>query len=1049
MHKQLTKSLPIIFMILHCFNGLYAQNVLDSFDSTSGWKIIASDAVSIDTAITDGYDGKCIKFDYEFTAGTGYCGIQKQFPTELPENYEFSFYLKADAEINNLEFKILDRSGDNVWWRIFRNYEFPRIWQKITIKKRDIDFAWGPVEDRSLSSFDKVEFIVSSVTGGKGTIFIDELVFLNKPEPVKPTANPLLTVSSAHKSAHFMMDDDGRTAWKSALQPDSQRIDIDLKQVSEFGGLIIVWDQDDYARIYDILLSDDGVTWEIVYKVTHGKGGRSYVYLKDSEARYLRLRLHESSHGQGYSIRELTIKDIDFSESPEKFFAHIAADHPRGYYPRYLYNEQSYWTIVGVTGDRDEALINEEGMVEVDKGCFSIEPFLYYRDHLITWNDVHTQQYLVDDYLPIPSVLRVNEDLQLEAKAFAHGEADHSVLYLIYTIKNVTDYHLAGDLYLAIRPFQVNPPWQFLNWPGGTAKIESIEFTDQFIRINDDKKIYCLSQPDGFGASEFDQGDISTYLARNTLPERQGLSDHFGYASGALGYHFDLEPAESHVVYLAIPFHDDVPPLSAETITTGMYEVTQFWESTLNAVRFNLPPSADRLIHSIRSNLAYILINQDYAGIQPGSRSYERSWIRDGSMTSTALLKLGIQDAARNFYEWYSRYQYDNGKIPCVVDFRGPDPVPENDSNGQFIYGIYQYFKFTHDTTYLRGKFDQVKKAIDYLDYLVSQRSTDYFAQGDDEVRAFYGILPESISHEGYSAKPMHSYWDNFWAIRGYKDAVEIANVLKENVYIDRFTASRDRFRVNLYQSIDLAVKNRGIDYIPGCVELGDFDATSTAIAVYPCLELENLPARLLGNTFSRYDEFFAQRLDSSYEWNNYTPYEIRLAAAYLVMGGAERAHRMLNFFYSDQRPHPWNHWAEVVWRDARRPEFIGDMPHTWVGSEFITAARLMFVLEDEANNSLLIGQGLKREWLDSPEGIEIANLPTHYGIVNYSIIKNDGGYHVELSGDLVMPAGKIKLRNLRDISPRQVVINGKPCTEVEGSYIVISEFPAVVEVYY
>ena len=33
------------------------------------------------------------------------------------------------------------------------------------------------------------------------------------------------------------------------------------------------------------------------------------------------------------------------------------------------------------------------------------------------------------------------------------------------------------------------------------------------------------------------------------------------------------------------------------------------------------------------------------------------------------------------------------------------------------------------------------------------------------------GLVTESISHEGYSAKPVHSYWDDFWALRGLDDA--------------------------------------------------------------------------------------------------------------------------------------------------------------------------------------------------------------------------------------------------------------------------------------
>jgi hypothetical protein len=57
-----------------------------------------------------------------------------------------------------------------------------------------------------------------------------------------------------------------------------------------------------------------------------------------------------------------------------------------------------------------------------------------------------------------------------------------------------------------------------------------------------------------------------------------------------------------------------------------------------------LPESANRIVNTYKANLAYILINRDKAGIQPGSRSYERSWIRDGALTSSALLKSGIVD---------------------------------------------------------------------------------------------------------------------------------------------------------------------------------------------------------------------------------------------------------------------------------------------------------------------------------------------------------------------------------------------------------------------
>ncbi len=70
----------------------------------------------------------------------------------------------------------------------------------------------------------------------------------------------------------------------------------------------------------------------------------------------------------------------------------------------------------------------------------------------------------------------------------------------------------------------------------------------------------------------------------------------------------------------------------------------------------------------------------------------------------------------------------------------------------------------------------QVQAGIRYLESLLATRRTDEYR--DPQRREFYGILPPSISHEGYAAKPMHSYWDDFWALRGYRDAVWLAGAV-------------------------------------------------------------------------------------------------------------------------------------------------------------------------------------------------------------------------------------------------------------------------------
>ncbi|KAG1319051.1 hypothetical protein G6F63_014925 [Rhizopus arrhizus] len=83
-----------------------------------------------------------------------------------------------------------------------------------------------------------------------------------------------------------------------------------------------------------------------------------------------------------------------------------------------------------------------------------------------------------------------------------------------------------------------------------------------------------------------------------------------------------------------------------------------------------------------------MLISRVGPRLQPGTRSYARSWIRDGAMISEGLLRMGRSDAVRDYINWYAPYQFENGKVPCCVDARGSDPVPENDSHGELIYSI-------------------------------------------------------------------------------------------------------------------------------------------------------------------------------------------------------------------------------------------------------------------------------------------------------------------------------------------------------------------------
>ena len=231
-HHSIRNAIWILLVFIA--HGIAAQNkTLDEFENREGWSFIKSDGVNLQLSNEKGLTGNAIRFDYDFTKGTGYGGIQKLFPVDLPDNYEFTFYLKAESPANNFEIKFIDSTGNNVWWVSNRNYSFPAEWKKIHIKKRHISFAWGPAADHALKRIDRIEFTIASFVGGKGTIWLDELEF--EPLPPEKQSYPLPTVTASSqvpgRLPGFMVDDANETYWQS-FGSESQEVLLDLDRKS-------------------------------------------------------------------------------------------------------------------------------------------------------------------------------------------------------------------------------------------------------------------------------------------------------------------------------------------------------------------------------------------------------------------------------------------------------------------------------------------------------------------------------------------------------------------------------------------------------------------------------------------------------------------------------------------------------------------------------------------------------------------------------------------------------------------------------------------------
>jgi hypothetical protein len=817
------RNLALLFSAFCLLTSAFAASAAD-------WSAHPSDGVEMHLT----REGDATRLDFDFHGHGGYAIARTAVNLDLPPNYAFDFRIRGEAPRENLELKLIDATGDNVWWLNRRDFAFPHAWTTLRTKKRQIAFAWGPAGGGEIRHVAAMEVVVTAGSGGHGMMWFTD-----------PELEPLPVVAEV------------------PVRFRGSRIDLGAKR--ELGGLEIDWSA--APRAFEVVL--DGVP--------HRENAARFVWLPVAEARTIEIR--------GGGVREVVVEPPSWAPTENDFVSIVAKHARRGAYPRYFAGEQSYWTVVGADGAENEALVGEDGNVEPFKGGDSIEPSLVAHRKRLTWADVTITHALADGDLPIPCVTwrRGNVTMTLTAAV-----SSTSMLQLRYRIE--------GDaaLVLEVRPYQVNPSTQFLNGEGGVARTHNAALA---------------------------------HVARRTRARETEI---------------------------------DIP-LARGAKREPFAKIARDWRAKLDRVAIDVD-GAPEIARTVRTSLAYTLIHRDGAAIKPGSRSYDRAWIRDGALLSAILLRLGHASEAKAFAEWFANYQYENGKVPCCVDSRGADPVPENDSHGELIYLVREIERLTHDGEFARRMQPHVDAAVHYINELRAQNHG-----------AFEGLVTESISHEGYSAKPMHSYWDDVFCLRGLEDAG---------------APEAAQFRRDIAASMARTMREHHIDYVPASAELGDFDPTSTAIAISPLNLTSLMPRTAVEQTYAEYLARVVRPRD------DYTPYEMRIIGALIRLGDRTHALELLDRFLLDRRPLAWNGWAEVVRTSYRKPGFIGDMPHAWVASDFIRSV-LDAVAYEREDGAIVVGAGVPARWLP----LHVGPLPTASGAIDARMRREGASVVVELTG--------------------------------------------------
>jgi len=705
--------------------------------------------------------------------------------------------------------------------------------------------------------------------------------------------------------------------------------------------------------------------------------------------------------------------------TPMKRYQIAASGAQRALFPASLHLQQTYWTAVGIHAGRQKSIFDEFGNIEAFKGAPLVQPIWRSADGVAAGAaGAPVRHALRDGWKPMPSATwSPQPGLELQSEAFAVELDGQPVTFVRHRLRNTGTAPVSGTLTLAVRPMQMNPPWQ----NGGLSAIREVAIEGQRVRVNGRALLQSLTPVDAAGAAPFGADgstEITTAIANGTLPATTQARDAEGLAAAALTYRMQLAPGDSRSVVVAFPLGTApsakdgalpeapaldlaaLPPAPDATYDALAKRASDDWQARLGQVGLRLPDPS--LVDMLRAQAAYMLINQTGPAMQPGPRNYNRSFIRDGMATSAVLLRMGESKVARDYLAWYSEHGvHANGLVSPILNDDGSVNTGfgsdiEYDSQGQYIALVADVARLDGGPESVRAYLPKVKAAMRFLQELRERTLVPGYMASQPSPERFAGILAPSISHEGYPS-PTHSYWDDYWGLKGWHDGAWLAESLGDHETAawarQQYTALHDA----LAASIRATMAWKGIDFIPSSADLGDGDPTGVSIALDPTGAQDVLPADVLRTTFARYLQDVRKRSEPGALYA-YTPYEIRNVLSYVHLDQPEAADELLQGLLHDRRPLEWQVLAEVVHSRLRFPRYLGDMPHTWIGAEYGRTLFGMLMREDDDALSLL--PGTPPSWL-AGDGLAVDRLPTAHGTLALQARQHQGTLQVTLGKGL------------------------------------------------
>lgn len=138
----------------------------------------------------------------------------------------------------------------------------------------------------------------------------------------------------------------------------------------------------------------------------------------------------------------------------------------------------------------------------------------------------------------------------------------------------------------------------------------------------------------------------------------------------------------------------------------------------------------------------------------------------------------------------------------------------------------------------------------------------------------------------------------------------------------------------------------------------------------------------------------------------------------------------------------------EVVWRDRSAGRFIGDLPHTWVGSDFLRSAADLFAYERESDRAVVVAAGIPAAWLAEP-GTSVRGLSTWWGRLSFTARQDSGAVTIRIEAGLRVPPGGVVVTPPLAAGARAAFLDARLVPLDSAGTVTVRRLPAEVRFVY